>query len=136
MNLIEFHKSLPKTEKDIVIFDIDETLFDPYSDREITPVINFYRYLVENNYNTAIITARENSPINVRYTLEDLERHNIKDYKFLFLRDSFYTDLFLYKKDARKQIVDFGYIPLMSLGDKRWDMGEYGGIGILVLPYN
>lgn len=136
MNLIEFHKSLPKTEKDIVIFDIDETLFDPYSDREIIPVINFYRYLVENNYNTAIITARENNPESLRYTLEDLEKHNVRDYKFLFLREPFYNDLFIYKRDARKHIVDSGYTPLMSLGDKRWDMGEYGGIGILVLPYN
>jgi hypothetical protein len=136
MNLIEFHKSLPKTEKDIVIFDIDETLFDPYSDREIIPVINFYRYLVENNYNTAIITARENNPESLRYTLEDLEKHNVRDYKFLFLREPFYNDLFIYKRNARKQIVDYGYTPLMSVGDKRWDMGEYGGIGILVLPYN
>jgi len=136
MKLIEFHKSLPKTEKDIVIFDIDDTLFDPYSDREIEPVINFYRYLVENNYNVAIITARENSPLNLNYTLEDLERHIVKNYKFLFLRNPSYTDLYLYKRDARKHIVDLGYVPLISIGDKRWDMGEYGGIGILVLPYN
>lgn len=136
MNLIEFHKSLPKTEKDIIIFDIDDTLFDPYTDIEITPVVDFYRYLVENNYTTAIITARENSPINLRYTLEDLERHNIKNFKYIFLRDIYYNDLFLYKKNARKRIIEKGYIPLMSVGDKRWDMGEYGGIGILVLPNN
>lgn len=136
MNLIEFHKNLPKSERDIIIFDIDDTLFDPYTDIEITPVINFYRYLVENNYTTAIITARENSPANFQYTLNDLERHNIRDYKFLFLRDISYDDLFLYKRDARKQIVNYGYSPLMSIGDKRWDMGEYGGIGILVLPNN
>jgi hypothetical protein len=136
MNLIEFHKSLPKTDKDIVIFDIDDTLFDPYSDREITPVINFYRYLVENNYNVAIITARENTPLNVKYTIDDLERHNIRGYKFLVLRNPSYNDLFLYKKDVRKQIAEFGFTPLISIGDKRWDMGEYGGIGILVMPYN
>jgi hypothetical protein len=45
-------------------------------------------------------------------------------------------DIKEFKKMARKGILDKGYTPLMSIGDMYWDVGEYGGIGIIVLPDN
>jgi len=52
------------------------------------------------------------------------------------LRPEYMNDIKEYKKQARKQIIDYGYTPLMSIGDMYWDIGEYGGIGIIVLPEN
>ena len=67
MNLIEFFEKIPKHENDIVFFDIDDTLLDPYTNKPIIPVLDFYKYLVKNGYNIAIITARANNELNYKY---------------------------------------------------------------------
>lgn len=137
MNLIKFFEKIPKNTNDIVFFDIDDTLLRPYSNEPIKPVLEFYKYLVNNNYNVAIITARPDYPINREYTINDLKSIGIEnDYNYLILMPLYMNDVSIYKKNARKMIVDQGYIPLMSIGDKYWDMGDHGGIGILVLPDN
>jgi len=137
-DLITFFEKIPKTKRDIVFFDIDDTLLRPYeNNKPVKPVLDFYNYLVENGYNIAIITARLYTEENLNYTLSDLKSVGIENnYKYLFLRNINEFNTKEYKKNARKQVVDDGYIPLMSLGDMYWDMGEYGGIGILVLPDN
>ena len=137
MNLIEFFEKIPKKTNDIVFFDIDDTLLDPYTNVPIVPVLEFYKYLVTHGYNTAIITARVQTEINYKYTVNDLESIGIKnDYKFLVLKPPGVHDVKEYKKTARKKIVEHGFNPLMSIGDMRWDTGEYGGIGIIVLSNN
>jgi predicted secreted acid phosphatase len=137
MNLIEFFEKIPKKTNDIVFFDIDETLLEPYTNKPIIPVLEFYKYLVKHGYNIAIITARVQTKINYEYTINDLESIGIKnDYKFLVLRPPEINDIKEYKKTARKKIVEQGFNPLMSIGDMHWDMGEYGGIGIIVLSNN
>lgn len=136
--LIDFFKKIPKKNNDIVFFDIDDTLLRPYNNNQpIVSVVNFYKYLVNNGYNTAIITARPNIEQNLQYTINDLKNIGIdNDYKFLVLKPLNEDNITEYKMNARKQILDMGYTPLMSIGDMYWDVGKYGGIGIIVLPNN
>jgi predicted secreted acid phosphatase len=136
--LIDFFKKIPKNNNDIVFFDIDDTLIRPYNDNQpVTSVVNFYKYLVNNGYNTAIITARPNFEQNLQYTINDLKNIGIdNDYKFLVLKPLNENNITEYKINARKQILDMGYTSLMSIGDMHWDVGKYGGIGIIVLPNN
>jgi predicted secreted acid phosphatase len=137
MDLITFFENLPKKNTDIVFFDIDDTLLKPRINTPIKNVVDFYKYLVFNKYNIAIITARELNEFNLNYTISDLKSIGIEnDYKYLILRPEYMNDIKEYKKQARKQIIDYGYTPLMSIGDMYWDIGEYGGIGIIVLPEN
>ena len=138
MDLIHFFEKIPKKKTDIIFFDIDDTLLRPYNKNEpIVPVLDFYKYLVKNNYNIAIITARVNTTSNFNYTIEDLKSVGIEnDYNHLVLRPIEHDDIKEYKKQARKKILDLGYTPLMSIGDMYWDIGEYGGTGVIVLPDN
>jgi predicted secreted acid phosphatase len=138
MDLIHFFEKIPKKKTDIVFFDIDDTLLRPYNNNEpVVPVLDFYKYLVKNNYNIAIITARVNTTDNFNYTINDLKSIGIEnDYNHLVLRPENRDDIKEYKKEARKKILELGYTPLMSIGDMYWDVGEYGGVGVIVLPDN
>jgi len=136
IDIIDFFEKIPKKKTDIVFFDIDDTLLQPYNNNKpIKHVVNFYNYLVKYGYNVAIITARPDFEQNLQHTLDDLKSIGIvNNYKFLMLRPSNEIDIKLFKIKARKQILDKGYTSLMSIGDNYWDMGQYGGIGIIVLP--
>lgn len=139
MDLINFFEKIPKKKTDIVFFDIDDTLLRPWAQvpTPVQPVLDFYKYLTTHGYNVAIITARPNYEENLRYTIHDLKNIGIEnDYKYLVLRPQHMEDVKEFKKTARKEILDKGYTPLMSIGDMYWDVGEYGGIGIIVLPDN
>jgi predicted secreted acid phosphatase len=138
-DMINFFEKIPKKKTDIVFFDIDDTLLRPYAiePTPVQPVLNFYKYLTSHGYNVAIITARADYEENLKYTLNDLKNIGIEnDYKYLILRPQYIEDIKEFKKMARKGILDKGYTPLMSIGDMYWDVGEYGGIGIIVLPDN
>ena len=139
MDLINFFERIPKKKTDIVFFDIDDTLLRPWEQipTPVQPVLDFYKYLTSHGYNVAIITARPDFEENVKYTVNDLKNIGIEnDYKYLILRPQYIYDVKEFKKIARKEILDKGYTPLMSIGDMYWDVGEYGGIGIIVLPDN
>lgn len=137
MNLIELLNTIPKIKKNIVIFDIDDTLINTTNWLENKPIVDFYKYLINNGYNTAIITARENQPYVINNTIKDLESIGVTNYKYLiFMNYQQENDILKYKENARKYITNQGYEPIMSIGDKYWDMGKYGGIGILVSSRN
>ena len=137
MDLIQFFEKIPKKKTDIIFFDIDDTLLRPFTNEPIKPVLDFYNYLVKNGYNIAIITARLYFEDNVKHTVNDLKSIGIQNsYKYLILRPEIFNDVKEYKTLARKNIIEQGFTPLMSLGDMYWDVGEYGGIGIIILPEN
>ena len=138
MDLINFFKKIPKKKTDIIFFDIDDTLLRPFTNEPIKPVLEFYNYLVKNSYNIAIITARLYFEDNVKHTINDLKSIGIEQnsYKYLILRPDIFNDVKEYKTLARKNILDNGFTPLMSLGDMYWDVGEYGGIGVIILQEN
>lgn len=138
MDLINFFEKIPKKKTDIIFFDIDDTLLRPFTNEPIEPVLNFYNYLVNNGYNIAIITARLYFEDNVKHTINDLKSIGIEQnsYKYLILRPDIFNDVKEYKTLARKNILENGFTPLMSLGDMYWDVGDYGGIGVIILREN
>jgi hypothetical protein len=132
VNIFQLIQRLQPKPNDIVVFDIDDTMFDPTNGNENTIVIQFYQFLIQNNINTAIITAREDTPINRLLTEQELHYHGITNWKYLLMRNPTEFDLFYYKRNMRKLIHDDGYKVIISIGDKEWDIGDYGGFGIIV----
>jgi predicted secreted acid phosphatase len=124
-------RSYVPAENDAVVFDIDDTLIDQKTKQVIQPVYDFYTFLKERMI-IFIITARPDLDKTIEYTKNELTKHNIREYKSIYFRKVSNTDIRRYKLYARKDILDKGYNILISIGDKEWDIGEYGGIGILV----
>lgn len=117
-----------------VVFDIDETLIDS-NGRNITSVVSFYNYVKSKGATPMIVTARINTKKNMKHTIEQLKRNGITGYRYLYLMPK-NTNVWDYKASARKHIITQGYEVEMSLGDKPWDIGKYGGIGIIVEKYD
>ncbi len=111
-----------------VIFDIDDTLISRYG--LIKPVFELYNRVKEMGMNTIIITARLKQGLS--YTEKQLNDNNITGYSQLYLRDLYDINPWLYKLSARKQVYDDGFDTIMSIGDFEWDLGEYGGFGVLL----
>ena len=90
-DLITFFEKIPKTKRDIVFFDIDDTLLRPYeNNKPVKPVLDFYNYLVEKGYDIAIITARLYTEENLNYTLSELKSVGIENnYKYLLINSMF-----------------------------------------------
>lgn len=120
---IEFHPN------QAVVFDIDDTLIHSKNGQPITNICNLYHQCRQKGYNMYIITARAGTPYGIRYTMQQLQQHGIVGYKKLFFRPPLNMNVPLYKKNARKSIPE---TVVMSVGDQPWDIGEYGGIGLIV----
>jgi predicted secreted acid phosphatase len=122
-----------KRNKDIknhvIIFDIDDTIYNVSNNTIITPIFELYQYAIENGIYIVFITAREGNPSTIKFTEDQLKSYEIQ-YDLLYLRPPSIKDIYLYKKYARRNVVESGYTPLFSIGDMKWDIGEYGGIGI------
>jgi hypothetical protein len=117
-----------KIKNYVAIFDIDSTILD--ENILINPIYELYNYAIENNIYTVFITAREGNKETMKYTLDQLKFFNIKNYDLLYFRPYHMKDIKEYKLYARKNVSDNGYIPLFSIGDMEWDVGQYGGIPI------
>lgn len=113
----------------VIIFDIDDTIYDVSNNTIITPIFELYQYAIENGIYIVFITAREGNPSTIKFTKDQLKSYEIQ-YDLLYLRPPSIKDIYLYKKYARRNVVESGYTPLLSIGDMKWDIGEYGGIGI------
>jgi predicted secreted acid phosphatase len=126
---MEILKQIPFNPKQAVIFDIDDTLIDSKTHTIITPVYQLYKYCQNKGYNIYIITARPRIPYGVQLTLNQLYSLGITGFKNIAFRPALEIDVPGYKLKARKAISDE---VIMSIGDKKWDIGEAGGYGILV----
>lgn len=113
-----------------VVFDIDGTLLN--DTRPIKPVVDFYNLCKSLGYHVFIITARDSH--GVAETIEQLEGMNIIDYVSIYFRLPVYWDMNHYKESCRESILNKGYKIVLSIGDTSWDVGKYGGYGIL-LPH-
>ena len=113
----------------VIIFDIDDTIYDVSNNTIITPIFELYQYAIKNGIYIVFITAREGNPSTIKFTEDQLKSYEIQ-YDLLYLRPPSIKDIYLYKKYARRNVVESGYTPLLSIGDMKWDIGEYGGIGI------
>ena len=128
MSLIENRDK--NIKNNVIILDIDDTIYNTYTDTVIEPILELYNYALSQNIYTVFITAREGSKQNQKRTVEQLNELGIKGYDLLYLRPPHMKDIPKFKKYARRNVVESGYIPLFSIGDQEWDSGEYGGYGI------
>ncbi len=126
---MEILKQIPFNPKQAIIFDIDDTLIDSRTHTIIKPVYQLYKYCQNKGYNIYIITARPRIPYGVQLTLNQLYSLGITGFKNIAFRPPLEIDVPGYKLKARKAITDD---VIMSVGDKKWDIGEAGGYGILV----
>ena len=126
MDILE---KIPFSPNQAVIFDIDDTLIDSTTHRIIPKVFELYQYCRNKGYNIYIITARPRIPYGIRLTLTQLHALGIAGFKNIAFRPPMEFSIPNYKLAARKAIKDN---VIMSVGDKRWDIGEGGGYGIIV----
>ena len=126
---MEILKNIPFVPNQAVIFDIDDTLIDSSTHRLIPKVFELYQYCKNRGYNIYIITARPRVPYGILFTLQQLHALGITGYKNIAFRPPLELSIPFYKLNARKAIADN---VVMSIGDKSWDIGRYGGYGILV----
>jgi predicted secreted acid phosphatase len=121
-----------------VIFDIDGTLVHEHTwSNPIWSVINFCNYCKEIGIATIIVTARPAWDKNIELTKNALKKLGLNCDLFFFRKPD-YEDLNNFKLSTRHYISTCeNYNVLMSIGDNVWDIGEYGGTGILMktTPY-
>lgn len=126
-------EKIPFNKNQAVVFDIDDTLIHSGTHEIITDVFNIYQYCLDKGYHIHIITARPANKMNIRLTLQQLQYLNIKNYETISFRPIFDLNVYKFKLNARKKIKDiFNQNVVMSIGDMWWDIGEYGGYGIIV----
>jgi predicted secreted acid phosphatase len=125
------HTILPP--RPAIVFDIDGTLIDE-NGKGIIPVIALFKFSKSMGITPFIITSRidDNKGIVEDYTYSQLYSNDITGYASLFMLPKNFSQPWKYKLHARKQIHNWGFQVVMSIGDNHWDIGEYGGIGILV----
>jgi len=126
MDILE---KIPFSPDQAVVFDIDDTLIDSTTHKLMPQVFSLYQYCRSKGYNIYIITARPRVPYGIQLTLYQLQYLGITGYKNIAFRPPLNLNVYLYKLNARKAIKDN---IIMSVGDQNWDMGQYGGYGILV----
>ena len=126
-------EKIPFDKNQAVVFDIHDTLIHSGTHKIITDVFNIYQYCVNKGYHIHIITARAANKKTIQLTLQQLNFLNIKKYETISFRPIFDLNVYKFKLDARKKIKDkYNQNVVMSIGDMWWDIGEYGGYGIIV----
>lgn len=116
-----------------IIFDIDDTLIDS-EDNIIYPILNIYKFAKVLNLTIIIVTNRSGDENSIKFTLDQLKKHNITHYKSIYFRSpERENNPWRFKEISRKNIFDRGFNVIMSIGDQQWDIGKYGGVGF-VLP--
>ena len=128
MNILE---KIPFKPDQAVVFDIDDTLISTKTGMCISNVCNLYHHCRQKGYSIYIITARGGTQDGMNFTMRQLQQCGINGYKKVFFRPPYDLNIPLYKKNARKSISE---TVVMSVGDQPWDIGEYGGAGVLVQP--
>ena len=119
-------RQIPKNA--VAIFDIDQTLIDLKGNP--TPIVKLFNFVKIKGIHPVIITARDATPESVKQTQQHLQKFNIFGEILMYFRPPEKMDLAYYKYCARKNVHERGFIPVLSIGDEYWDIGEYGGYGI------
>ena len=136
VNHLEYTLSNNNINNPSIIFDIDGTIisdkvFAPESkDDLIMPIYKFFLYCMQLGINIFVVTARPAYQINIEKTVEMLQSIGLIAKEYYFSKIG--QNQAIYKNNCRKNILDKGYTTIMSIGDNIWDIGEHGGMGILV----
>ena len=126
--------------KPCLVFDIDGTIIYEKEfrliDLEDNIIMDVYKLLLyaQNvlKIPIVIITARFLDKESLKETKKLLKRMRIKYVKLYLMDEVTYNQAtpHKFKREARKELVDEGFTPLMSFGDNYGDYGEHGGIGV------
>lgn len=130
-NLRDILNTITLPDNPTVVFDIDDTLIN-INGECIDQIINFYNYVKSLGIIVIIITNRSGDTQTINFTIKQLNQSGITGHKSIYFRSINSINPYKYKKLARKNILDRGMNIIMSIGDMPWDIGEYGGIGIIV----
>ena len=115
-----------------IVFDIDGTILS-HTHQPIEPILRIYHYAISQGITPFIVTSRLGIPVNVTYTNSVLQSIGIYMLGGAYYRPEYVFDQFYYKLKARENIEkNLGYNVVMSIGDNWWDIGEYGGQGVIV----
>lgn len=131
------YKKNEKNDKYVVFFDIDDTLLNTKKNmKPIQPIFDLYHTCRSLGIKTVIITARPDAIYNRKYTENELIDHGLS-YDLLYMYPSYlpvtYEYIYEFKKKCREDALEvLNANPIFSVGDREWDMGKYGGIGLLV----
>jgi predicted secreted acid phosphatase len=121
--------------KSAIVFDIDDTLIKSRNGKGIVDVLRSYYLVKLSGIKPIIITERLYTWDVIGQTNKDLERFQIND-PIIFFRPEGMEDYERYKLLTRKFITEKNYDIVMSIGDQPYDIGEYGGHGIIVKRRN
>lgn len=113
-----------------IILDIDDTIISSKTGYVNLDILNIYNIAIERNITIFIITARKDNVYVIDYTYKQL--HNIGIYATIYFMSIYENDIAKYKENARKYIYNCGYNTIISIGDMSWDVGMYGGYGIIL----
>lgn len=131
---VNYLKNIPKNENNCVIFDIDDTLIN-INGKCIEQIKYIFDYSKNNGFIPVIITNRSGTKNVIEYTTKQLYNCGITGHKSVYFRPPKKTDPYFYKKNARLHVKERGLNTVMSFGDMPWDIGEYGGLGIIIPVY-
>lgn len=116
----------------VVVFDIDNILLHS-NGTSITPMLKVYNHVKKIGISPIIITNRLGILPIIEFTKNQLKNCGIDGYKSLYFRHPNKIDNpYMYKKKARYNIHERGMNIIMTIGDKKSDIGYYGGFGIII----
>ena len=124
--------SIPFDSKQAIVFDIDDTLLNVDTLTLIPNIYSFYQYCLKKGYTIFIITARAGTEQNIAATAQQLTNLGIGGYNSIYFRKEHDMNMHSFKENSRRNVYNEGYKVIMSLGDNIWDIGKYGGVGVLV----
>lgn len=138
-NRYDSDECIKRDENIIVFFDIDDTLLNTKkSMTPIQPIVDLHHACKSLGLKIVIITARPSTSENRKYTENQLFYYGI-DYDLLYMSPYLsYANvpesaIYEYKRNCREDALQrLNGIPLFSVGDKEWDVGQYGGIGLII----
>lgn len=113
-----------KAAKPPVVFDIDDTLILPHSERIIRPAKALFDRCMAQGYPVYIVTARPDCPGNEDATIAMLKRKRLwKGVKELYLMPEGDKSVWAYKYKRRLDIAKLCGAPVaMTVGDQQWDV--------------
>ena len=123
---------LDLTPNSAIVFDIDNTLIHS-NGNGIIPIINVFNHVKSIGIIPILITNRIGNQQSIDFTQNQLKQCGIEGYKSLYFRHPEKEDNpYRYKERARRSVYERGMNVIMSIGDQPWDIGNYGGIGVII----
>ena len=145
-NTLQILKKIKIEKNMVIIFDIDETILTNEG-QLIIPTYLFYLEIKKMGITPIFVTARTNETVDYTHSqFNNYEIHSKNLSKYddgyvvynsnhtIYFRHRNDDNIEKYKENARRCVYEQGYNIIMSIGDQPWDVGEYGGTGIILPP--